>query len=142
MIKHASLIVVALAIAASVGCKPQPQSQPSDPLLQAIQAKERGSDLSYGEGQGQHLFMQYCATCHGDEGRGDGQNASNLVPPPPDLSIPKSARDAAYLTTVITRGSAAVGASPLSPPWGRRLTPQQIQYLVAYCRSLSRKKPT
>jgi mono/diheme cytochrome c family protein len=115
-------------------------SPPADPMLDAIRAEERVGGLSYGEGQGKHLFAQYCATCHGDEGKGDGQNASNLNPPPPDLTSGKNARDAAYLRRVIAQGSAAIGRSPLSPPWGRSVTAQQIDYLVAYCQSLARQK--
>ncbi|MBI3402184.1 MAG: c-type cytochrome [Acidobacteria bacterium] len=136
-----TLAVAVLALAASAACRTGPASQPGDPMLDAIRAKERGGDLTYRESQGQHLFLRYCATCHGDEGRGDGQNASNLEPPPPDLTGPKSPQDVTYLTSVITQGSAAVGRSPLSPPWGRSLTHQQIEYLVVYCQSLGRKKP-
>lgn len=144
MTKPATHAFVVLAVAATVvtGCKASPRSQPGDPMLDAIRAKERGGNLSYSESQGRHLFLQYCATCHGDEGQGDGQNASNLDPPPPNLTNAKSATDAAYLTRVITQGSAAVGRSPLSPPWGRSLTHQEIEYLVAYCQSLGRKTPT
>jgi len=109
-------------------------------MLDAIRAEERQSDLSYVESQGKHLFLRYCATCHGDEAHGDGQNASSLNPPPPDMAT-KNTRDGALLRKVITEGSAAVGRSSLSPPWGRSLSRQQIEYLVAYCQSLSRKKP-
>jgi mono/diheme cytochrome c family protein len=143
MITSASraVAVVAFTLVASAGCTSGQRSQPGDPMLDAIRAKERGGDLSYAESQGRHLFAQYCATCHGDEGRGDGQNASNLEPAPPDLTAPTSGKDATFLTKVIAQGSAAVGRSPLSPPWGRSLTRQQIEYLVMYCQSLNRKKP-
>ena len=124
-----------LVVASACGRPAQP---PSDALLDAIRADERVGGLSYGEGQGKHLFAQYCATCHGDEGKGDGQNASNLSLAPPDLATSKSVRDAAYVRRVIAQGSAAVGRSALSPPWGRNLTAQQIEYLVAYCRALGR----
>lgn len=133
--------LVALALAASVACRSGPRPQPGDPMLDAIRAEERQSDLSYVESQGKHLFLRYCATCHGDEAQGDGQNASNLNPPPPDMATSKNTRDVALLRKVITEGSAAVGRSSLSPPWGRSLSRQQIEYLVAYCQSLSRKKP-
>jgi mono/diheme cytochrome c family protein len=108
-------------------------------MLDAIRAEEREGKLTYVESQGRHLFGHYCATCHGDEGRGDGQNASNLNPPPPDLTSSSSARDAVLLRKVIVDGTAAVGRSPLSPPWGRSLTQQEIDYLVAYCVSLARR---
>jgi len=130
-----AILFTSLAVTSACGRQPPP---PPDALLDAIRADERVGGLSYGEGQGKRLFTQYCATCHGDEGKGDGQNASNLNPPPPDLTTSKGARDAAYLHRVIAQGSAAVGRSALSPPWGRSLTTQQIDYLVAYCRALAR----
>lgn len=130
----------ALALAASIGCRSGAVPKPGDPLLDAIRAEEREGNLTYVESQGKHLFLQYCATCHGDDGRGDGQNASNLTPPPPDLIASANARSAALLRKVITEGSASVGRSPLSPPWGRSLSAQEIDYLVAYCQSFSRRK--
>jgi hypothetical protein len=139
MIRRAAIAPWALALAGAVmtySCaRPAP---PPDALLDAIRADERVGGLSYGEGQGKHLFAQYCATCHGDEGKGDGQNASNLTPAPPDLTASKNARDATYVRRVIAQGSAGVGRSALSPPYGRNLTAQQIDYLVAYCRALAR----
>ena len=132
--------VAALALTTSVACRTGPRSQPGDPMLDAIRAEERQGDLSYIESQGRHLFLHYCATCHGDDARGDGQNASNLNPPPPDMAASKTIQDTALLMKVITEGSAAVGRSPLSPPWGRRLSRQEIDYLVAYCQSLNRNK--
>lgn len=140
MIARAAVVGLLVALALTAGCRRAAAPPPSDPMLEAIRAEERVGGLSYGEGQGKHLFAQYCATCHGDEGRGDGQNASNLTPPPPDLTTSNSARDAAYLRRVIAQGSAAIGRSPLSPPWGRSLSAQQIDYLVAYCQALARPK--
>lgn len=135
----AALTVLALTV--SAGCRTDPRSQPGDPMLDAIRAEERQENLTYVENQGRRLFVHYCATCHGDEAKGDGQNASNLTPPPPDLTSPKNARDAALIRKVITDGSAAVGRSSMSPPWGRTLSRQQIEYLVAYCQAVERRKP-
>jgi len=109
-------------------------------MLEAIRAEERAAGLSYAAGQGRQLFRQYCTTCHGDEGKGDGQNASNLSPPPPDFATSKRLQDPEYVRRVIAEGSAAVGRSPLSPPWGRSLRPQEIEYLAAYCHALASKK--
>jgi mono/diheme cytochrome c family protein len=135
-----AMALMVLALTASVACRRGPRPQPGDPMLDAIRAEERQGDLSYIESQGKHLFLHYCATCHGDDARGDGQNASNLNPPPSDMAASKTTRDATLLRKVITEGSAAVGRSPLSPPWGRRLSRQEIDYLVAYCQSLNRNK--
>jgi len=135
-----------LAVASAVpllllsGCGRAPGKPPADPLLDAIRAEEREGDLSYVESQGRHLFVQYCVTCHGDEAKGDGQNASNLIPPPPDMTASKNMQDATYVRKMIVEGSAGVGRAALSPPWGRTLSEQQIDDLVAYCHSLGRKK--
>jgi mono/diheme cytochrome c family protein len=133
--------VAALALTMAAACRSGPRPQPGDPMLDAIRAEEREGKLTYVESQGRRLFVHYCTTCHGDDARGDGQNASNLNPPPPDMTVSRTSQDPALIRRVIAEGSAAVGRSPLSPPWGRSLSQQQIDYLVAYCRSLGRKKP-
>jgi len=133
-------LIALLAVSVAPACRRQSTTPPGDPLLDAIRAAAQPVGLTYAESQGKHLFDQYCSTCHGDEGQGDGQNASNLNPPPPDLRASKGARDPAYLRQVIAQGSAAAGRSPLSPPWGRNLSSQDIDYLVAYCAALARKK--
>jgi mono/diheme cytochrome c family protein len=132
--------VTALALTTAVACRRGPQSQPGDPMLNAIRAEEREGKLTYVESQGRRLFLHYCATCHGDDAKGDGQNASNLSPAPPDMTA-RTSQDPALIRRVIAEGSAAVGRSPLSPPWGHSLSQQQIDYLVAYCQSTDRKKP-
>lgn len=133
--------VTALTLMTAAACRSDPGSQPGDPMLDAIRTDEREGKLTYVESQGRRLFVHYCATCHGDEARGDGQNASNLNPPPPDMTASQTSQDPALIRRVIAEGSAAVGRSPLSPPWGRSLSQQQIDYLVAYCQSLGKKKP-
>ncbi len=133
-------LAAAATIASLSGCG-KTSARPGDPLLDAVRAEERGTgDLTYAESQGKHLFLSYCATCHGDDGHGDGQNASNLTPPPPDLRASKNLGDATYARKVIAQGSASVGRSPLSPPWGRNLSSQELDYLVAYCQSINRSK--
>jgi mono/diheme cytochrome c family protein len=132
-------LVGLLVAAAAASCRRAGPAPPADPMLEAIRAEEQVAGLTYAQGQGKHLFDHYCATCHGEGGTGDGQNASNLSPPPPDLTTSKSVADAAYTRRVIAEGSAAVGRSPLSPPWGRSLSQQQIEYLTLYCQALRAK---
>ena len=97
--------------------------------------------LSYAEGQGSICSQQYCATCHGDEGKGDGQNASNLNPPPPDMTASKNTRDAALLAKGHRAGQRRGRPLASVTAVGARLSHQQIDYLVAYCQSLAREKP-
>ncbi len=133
-------LAAVLVVLALPGCHRQATAPPADLSLDALRAEDQAAGLTYAQGQGKHLFDQYCATCHGDEGKGDGQNASNLNPQVPDLTTSKSMADPAYVRRVIAEGSAAVGRSPLSPPWGRSLSPQEVEYLVLYCQKLASKK--
>jgi mono/diheme cytochrome c family protein len=135
------MMIACIVLLVAPACRHQAAEPPADSMLDAIRAEEKAQGLSYAEGQGKHLFEHYCVTCHGDGGQGDGENASNLSPPPPDLATSKSAADVSYVRRVIAEGSAAVGRSALSPPWGRSLSPQEIEYLVRYCQALRTKKP-
>jgi mono/diheme cytochrome c family protein len=142
-VEHAvrpALAVLLLAVSLA-GCHRQASAPAGEPMLAALQADERAAGLTYAEAQGHVLFRQYCATCHGNSGKGDGQNASTMSPAPPDLTALKPPPDEAFLRRVITQGSAAVGRSPLSPPYGRSLRAQEIDDLVLYCQALARTKP-
>jgi mono/diheme cytochrome c family protein len=136
---RATRLIPILLLVILPGCRrAAPAAQ--EPVIDALRAEEREVGLTYAESLGRPVFAQYCATCHGDAGKGDGQNASNLKPPPPDFTASKSMGDAAYVRRVILEGSAAVGRSSLSPPWGRTLSAQQVDYLTLYCQALGRKK--
>jgi len=88
---------------------------------------------------GRALYRQYCSTCHGPQGRGDGPAASAMNPKPRNHTDGHymNALSDAYLTQVISEGGAAVQRSPLMPSWQGTLTPQQIQDVIAYLRTLA-----
>jgi len=137
----ARCLATALVVLAAAGCHRGAATPPADPMLEALRAEDQAAGLNYAQGEGRQLFSRYCASCHGDEGKGDGENSSNLNPPVPDLTAAQSGEDAALIRRVIAEGSAAVGRSPLSPPWGRSLSPQEIEYLTLYCRGLTARQP-
>ena len=70
-----------------------------DPLLPDVSARAAGRDL----------YVQYCANCHGDGGRGDGPGAASSDPPPYDFTRPEFAGmreppGPAVLYAILTRG--------------------------------------
>ncbi|MBI2000861.1 MAG: c-type cytochrome [candidate division NC10 bacterium] len=93
-------------------------------------------------GQGEALYRQYCAVCHGATGEGDGPNAPFL-----EDDRPRDLTDAKYmgrltdrdLAEVIRGGGGGVGRSRFMPAWGNTLSPQQVGDVVAYTRALSRQ---
>lgn len=86
---------------------------------------------------GKAKYNQFCTTCHGAFGKGDGPAAAGLNPKPKDLSATK--KTDAELKKIIKEGGAANGLSPLMPPWGPALSEQDINNVIVYIRSLGKK---
>lgn len=88
--------------------------------------------------QGKKLYGQFCSTCHGQSGKGDGPAAAALNPKPRDHTnkeyMSKMSED--EMLSVIKNGGASVGKSPLMPPWGASLKDDQIKDIIAYIRTL------
>lgn len=84
-------------------------------------------------------YQTLCASCHGQDGGGDGPAAAALVPKP------ASHRDGAYmnalsnahLVRVISQGGAAAGKSPLMAPFGAVLGETGVQDVTAFVRTLA-----
>lgn len=88
---------------------------------------------------GKALYAQYCASCHGATGHGDGPVAGTLNPKPAnhaDHQFMASLTDE-HLYQVISKGGASVGKSPMMAPWGGVINDQGIKDLIAYLRQLS-----
>jgi mono/diheme cytochrome c family protein len=103
-----------------------------------VQEAFKDDALSAREARGHRVFLQRCATCHGPQGRGDGQNAYHLDPPPPDFQESLAKLPVADRRKVIEGGTAALGRSPLCPPWGRSLGPEDVDALLAWLEAASR----
>jgi mono/diheme cytochrome c family protein len=89
--------------------------------------------------KGKQVYSQYCATCHGPSGKGDGPAAAALNPKPRDFtdkSLMGSLTDE-HLFKVIQRGGAAVGKSSMMPPWGSALKDNDIRNVIAFIREFS-----
>lgn len=74
---------------------------------------------------GAALYLEYCAVCHGAEGRGDGPAAAALQKPPSDLTGLAAANGGAFPATMVyqlidgRRLVLAHGDADM-PIWGRR----------------------
>jgi len=134
--RQRGLRLAAVSLLLLAGCRAAPP-----PARDAVQEAFKDDALSAREARGHRIFRQRCATCHGPEGRGDGQNAYNLQPPPPDFqeSLPKlSAEDR---RKVVEGGTAALGRSASCPPWGRSLGPDDVDAVLAWLEAVSRGGP-
>lgn len=134
LIATAILLVVLFAAACGGGGGSAAQGTPL-PTLPAIPADYAGKqppfDLTSSDviSQGKTVYTTNCATCHGDDGKGDGPAASGLTPPPVDFS-------SAYVKSMpadfrfwrVNEGVPGTGM----PAWKDILSADQIWQVIAY----------
>ena len=108
------------------------------PAKDALQEAFKDDALSAQEARGHRVFLKRCATCHGPQGRGDGQNAYNLQPPPPDFQESLTKLGVDERRRIIEGGTASVGRSSLCPPWGRSVGPDDVDALLAWLEAAAR----
>ena len=83
--------------------------------------------------RGKPFYEQYCLSCHGATGHGDGPAAANLSIKPLDLTVHINQHDQTYLTLVIARGMVGM------PSFGDKLKVEQIGDVIEYARLLARQ---
>lgn len=81
--------------------------------------------------KGQELYSQFCAVCHGVEGKGNGAGGYKIVPAPADHTSKKVQKqsDGAIFWKIST------GRLPMSP-YEKILSEEQRWQLVNYIRTL------
>jgi mono/diheme cytochrome c family protein len=137
------LILLGVTLATALGsARPQEKREQKPAARQASVAS------------GKETFLKYCASCHGENGTGNGPVAVALRPPPSDLTMVSKRHagkyPAGYVAAVLKFGrSLASHGSDEMPVWGSRfkeLDPardptgeQHIDDVVAYIASLQTK---
>ena len=117
--------------------------------LATSQERQPKADYSSGE----YLYRTYCASCHGQTGRGDGPAAATFSRPLSDLTTLASRAGGdfprAEVTRIVDGQQKTTGHTPGDmPKWGRvlrslegddRTVRQQIEAVVQYLESLQQK---
>ena len=88
---------------------------------------------------GREIYVRYCATCHGDTGRGDGASAASFATKPADLTDGRlmNGLPDELLYSVIERGGPAEGLSPGMPPFSAYLGAAETRQVIDYVRSIA-----
>jgi mono/diheme cytochrome c family protein len=129
----------AFAIAALLLLAPQAHAQLSNAYAQVVAAT--ATPLLARDGpdaqafRGSLVFFNYCVTCHGPNGDGQGRAARLYDPRPANLRA--SDKNVAYMRSIIRKGGQAMGRSEFMPPWGEELTDEQIEDVTAYLQSIN-----
>lgn len=106
---------------------------PSPPAADTISNPLKGNAAATVEGK--KIYTQYCVTCHGAKGKGDGIAAPGLPKPPADHTsdFVQNQKDGA-LYWIITQGN-----NPM-PTYKTTLTSTQRWEIVNYIRTLAKTK--
>jgi mono/diheme cytochrome c family protein len=103
---------------------------------------------------GEEMYKQYCAVCHGKDGKGNGPAASELKQPPPDLTTLAKRHDGKFpddhVASILRFGAKAPahGTSEM-PVWGplfssvsesdKALVQLRISNVIRHLKSLQAK---
>jgi mono/diheme cytochrome c family protein len=95
-------------------------------------------------GAGAKVFKNFCESCHGREGKGDGAAAAALNPKPANFAVGAfkydtngngTKGDVDDIRAIVRDGAAKHGGSPLMAPWPM-LSPSDLDAVAAYVKSL------
>ena len=126
----AFLLLTACGEAKNVPDSNQDSALATVPAEYAGKTNPLGSDAE--EEEGAKAYKDYCTSCHGETGKGDGIAGASLEPKPKDLVKLSAVVGDDYLYWRISKGSpgtAMVG-------WGEVLDEEQIWQVVSFIRTL------
>ncbi len=144
-VQHSVLVFLLFGSLLLPACKERKPMLADKPQLRAYDAEQDWNDpprtipLNYQQAQGKRMFYSNCVWCHADATPAGPSNRSNLTPTPPlinDGSVLNSLSDE-FLRNIIALGGSAMGKSTMMPAWGRTLTQEDIQAVIAYIRALA-----
>jgi mono/diheme cytochrome c family protein len=140
-----SRILLLVALVGVAACRRPAESVKTDPLLKAYDTEVDWTDpqhvipLNYQQAQGKRIFYQQCVWCHADATPAGPSNRSNLTPVPPLLNdgAALNAENDENMRNIVTLGGAAMGKSPMMPPYGRVLSAEEIRSVIAFTRAIA-----
>lgn len=143
-------LVLAALLVSGVGVAVMGQG--TEPTKQEQEKHIKRGPVPYSEpGSGMQMYKDYCASCHGPKGKGDGPAAEYLKNPLPDLTMLAKQNNgkfpADHVATVLRCGTEKhPHGTPDMPIWGQLfrsqdpdLTGLRIQNLTKYLESLQAK---
>lgn len=86
--------------------------------------------------KGEEIFKADCASCHGQEARGDGLAGTSLDPKPTNLASEQANLSDGYLFWRISEGGTSIPFHSSMPAWKGLLSEDHIWKVITYLRTL------
>lgn len=135
--------IVILVILVACGNNPTPTSIPEESKLERPQPPATYADITNtlsssdeNINAGKEIYIKYCLTCHGEEGKGDGPASASLDPKPEKLNVNQAELTDAYLYWRISEGGSMEPFKSGMPPWKAILSEEQIFQILTFLRTL------
>jgi mono/diheme cytochrome c family protein len=138
-------ILSLVLVAGLSACRKKPGQAANDPYVQAYAAEpdwnnpEKLTPLNYQQAEGRRVFYTYCVWCHADSTPAGPSNRANVSPTPPLMNDGAKLNGLSdeFMRNIVTLGGAAMGKSPMMPAWGRTLSQEEIQAVIAFARAVA-----
>ena len=122
--------------------EPTPTPEPAPAEAEPTETASAGTPFACIAGNadaGKLKYVQFCSSCHGTAGAGDGPASAGLNPKPAHHNdgAYMNALSNEHLVKVITEGGPAVGKSIGMAPWGPVLGKQGVFDIAAFVRTLA-----
>jgi mono/diheme cytochrome c family protein len=146
MTARAFMIAVLFVVIVSVaGCGKKANTVAADPLRGAYDSESDWNDpqrvipLNYQQAQGKRIFYTQCVWCHADATPAGPSNRSNLTPMPVLMNdgAGLNGRSDEYLRNITALGGSALSKSAMMPPYGKTLTQEEIEDVIAFARAIA-----
>jgi len=141
--RYGLVVFVACALAFA-GCKKTEEEPPSEGT-NPTEASGAGGSAAAGNSaaafEARRTFQSICATCHGPDGKGNGQAAAALNPKPRNYTdkVWQASVTDDDIKKIILNGGAAVGKSPVMPAQVQlRDKPEVVDELVKIIRAFGK----
>jgi mono/diheme cytochrome c family protein len=140
------MVFLLLVVVAEVSaCRKKTAPASIDPYLQAYAMEpdwndpEKLTPLNYQQTEGRRVFYTHCVWCHADSTPAGPSNRANVTPTPPLMNDGAKFNGLSdeFMRNIITLGGAAMGKSPMMPAWGRTLSQEEIQAMIAFARAVA-----
>lgn len=139
--RYVLILACALALAGCKKTEEEPPSETPTPTEGGSAGGSAAATTSAAAFEARHTFQTICATCHGPDGKGNGQAAAALNPKPrnyTDKAWQASVTDD-DIKKIILNGGAAVGKSPVMPAQPQlRDKPDVVDELVKIIRAFGK----